>query len=142
MPATRLLKLATFDQQKTVLADLVAACLVVRVHGLAGDGIDQLAFEAMTRAAVHLPEGDPFRSGRGGIERDRTGFKRKLEKAVPVSTRQRNTPTQQRSKANLGDDSRESMENVSSCFAGAFALRSAPHGHLASGRPTGVSDRG
>ena len=83
---------------------------------LAGDGIDQLVFEAVTCAAIHLPEGDAFRSGRGGIERDRTGHERKLEKAVPVSTRQRNTPIEDT--PNLGDYSRDSTEKGSCCFAG------------------------
>ena len=102
--AARLLKLAVLDQQKPVLADLVAARLVVRFHGLAGDGIDQLVLEAVPRAAVHLPEGDPFRGGRRGIERDRAGHERKLEKAIPVSTRQRTLQRKHEDAPNLGGD--------------------------------------
>jgi len=54
--AARLIKPAVLHQQKLVLADLVAARLVVRFHRLAGDGIDQLVLQSMPRAAVHLPE--------------------------------------------------------------------------------------
>ena len=61
---------------ETVLADLVAARLVVRVHRLAGDGIDELVLQAVAGAAVHLPEGDPFRGRCRGIERDRAGDER------------------------------------------------------------------
>jgi hypothetical protein len=91
------LKLALLHQQKPVLAaDLVAARLFVGLHGFPGDRIDQLVLEAMPGAAVHQPEGDPFCGGRRGIERDRARHERKLEKAIPVSTRQRSLQRKQR----------------------------------------------
>jgi hypothetical protein len=67
--AARLIKLAVLYQQEPVLANLVAAPLVVRFHPLSGDAIDKLVLKAVPGAAVHLPEGDPLRGGRRGRAR-------------------------------------------------------------------------
>jgi hypothetical protein len=70
--ASRLLKVSVLDQQKLVLADLIAARLVGCVYGLAGNGIDEFLFEAMACSPVDLPEGDPLGRRDCGTERDRT----------------------------------------------------------------------
>ena len=83
----------------------------MRFHRLAGDGIDQLVLKAVPRAAVHLPEGNPFRGGCRGIQRDRAGHERKLEEAIPVSTRHRKLQRKHEDAPNLGGDSKESTEH-------------------------------
>jgi hypothetical protein len=66
-------EVAILDEQKLVLADLVAARLVGCWDVFAGDGIDEPVPQAMAGAPIHLAEGDSF-CGRGrGIERDRAG---------------------------------------------------------------------
>ncbi len=57
-----------------------------------------------------MPEGNPLRGGRRGKERDRAGHERRLEKAIPVSTRQRELHANKRDSPNLGSDSKESTE--------------------------------
>jgi hypothetical protein len=54
--AARPLKVAVLDQQKFVLADLIAARFVREIHCLTGDRGHELVSQAMTRAPVDLPE--------------------------------------------------------------------------------------
>jgi hypothetical protein len=48
----RLGEVAVLNQQKFVAADFEAVRLVRRLNGFAGDGIDDLVFEAMAGAPV------------------------------------------------------------------------------------------
>jgi len=75
--------------------------------------------KAVPRAAVHLPEGNPFRGGCRGIQRDRAGHERKLEEAIPVSTRHRRLQRKHEDAPNLGGDSKESTEHPRQAPGGA-----------------------
>ncbi|MCA1458790.1 hypothetical protein I6F35_37485 [Bradyrhizobium sp. BRP22] len=68
--ASRPLKVPVLDQQKLVLADLIATRLVDWLYSLAGNRIDKLVFEAMARSPVDLPEGYPLRCRNCGIQRN------------------------------------------------------------------------
>ena len=68
----RLRKLSVLDQQKVVFADVIAARLIGCIYGFSRNGIEQFLFEAMARAPVNPPKGDPLRRRDCGIERDRT----------------------------------------------------------------------
>ena len=81
---SRLRKLSVLDQQKVVFADLIAARLVGCVYGFSRNGIEEFLFEAMARAPVNLPKGDPLRRRDCGIERDRTRHEGQFQIALPV----------------------------------------------------------
>ena len=105
----RLGEVAVLNQQKFVAADFEAVRLVRRLNGFAGDGIDDLVFEAMAGAPVDLPEGYSFGGRRRRIERDRIGDERQLQIALPIRACRRQH-TLQRTKdtqTNLVGDSRE-----------------------------------
>jgi hypothetical protein len=61
---------------------------------LAGGSAAMLRLKASIRFITFSRE--PFRGGRRRIERYRAGHQRKLEKAIPVSTRQRTLQRKQR----------------------------------------------
>ncbi len=95
---------------------------------------DQLLLKAVPRAAVHLPEGNPFRGGCRGIERDRAGHERKFEKAIPVSTRQRRLQCEH-------DDTPESGRRIQG-VNGAPKGRVPPGKEVPSSKNKGITRRG
>ena len=44
------------DEEKLALAHLIPSALIVRLHHLAGDGVDELLAEAVSGLSIDLPE--------------------------------------------------------------------------------------
>jgi hypothetical protein len=69
------------------LADLVAAADVLLVHRLGGLCIDKLLLEPVAGLLVDPVERDPFRTRCRRLERNRAGYERELEVALPIRAR-------------------------------------------------------
>jgi hypothetical protein len=68
----RSLKLPVFDQQMLLLADIISARFVGRLHDLACDRIDQLMPQAVAGLPINLSERHALGCGHRGIQRHRT----------------------------------------------------------------------
>jgi hypothetical protein len=79
--------LFVFDLQVDALVDLVTAPPVAGIDPVPGLLLDQLLAKAVAGLLIDLSEGDPLRSGRRRLERDRTRDEGKLEVALPIRTR-------------------------------------------------------
>jgi hypothetical protein len=65
------LQFLLLNDEKLVLAYLVASALVVALDELTGDRVDELLAQAVAGLLVYLPEGDALACVNRGIERYR-----------------------------------------------------------------------